>query len=64
MKFLNKAEKMEWLKETSKRIFELENDRMQAVMDGDFEKAFSLLKGKKFAEKLFREVSFTLRKRK
>ena len=59
--FKNKEEKMAWLKATGAKIKQMEIDRIRAIIDGEFEKATSLLKGRLLAQRLFGKVSKTLK---
>lgn len=62
MKFSNCEERLKWLKGASQQIWKMEEDRMRAILDEDYGKAFSLLKGIKFARAEFARVSNQLRK--
>ncbi|MGV8130938.1 MAG: hypothetical protein ACP5N7_02435 [Candidatus Pacearchaeota archaeon] len=62
MKFVNSDARLKWLKATAKKIWEMEEDRMRAVLDEDYSKAFSLLKAIKFARSEFAKVSNKIRK--
>ncbi len=57
MKFSNREDRLKWLKGTSQKLREMEEDRMRAIIDSDYTKAFSLLKGIKFARAEFAKVS-------
>lgn len=61
MKFTTTTEKMAWLKATGQKIKELEEQRMRAIVDGEFTKATDLLKGRLYAQRLFGQVSKTLK---
>ena len=53
---------MQWLKATATRIKEMELERMRCVMNSDFGRAYSLLKGIKFARNKFAKISNQLRR--
>lgn len=57
MKFSNCEDRLKWLKDTSQKLRQMEQDRMRAILDADYAKAFSLLKGIKFARSEFAKVS-------
>lgn len=62
IKFNSKEEKLEWLKATGAKITEMEIKRAEAIMSGNGNDAFRLLKGIQFAKSEFRAVSKTLKK--
>ena len=62
MEFKNREEKVEWLCLTAKALRCMEEDRKAAIMKQEFDKAFSLLKGIKFARQKFYEISRSLYK--
>ncbi len=64
MKFLTQTERMSWLKKTAKKIYEMEHDRKVSILSGEYGKAFSLLKGIKFARAEFAKESRKYEKRK
>ncbi len=57
MKFSTCEERLTWLKKTSQKLREMEENRMRAILNEDYKKAFSLLKGIKFARSEFAKVS-------
>lgn len=48
---------MRWLKATAQKIYEMEHDRKICILSGDYDKAYKLLLGIKFARKLFANES-------
>jgi hypothetical protein len=61
MRFANKEEKLKWLKATGEKIRQMESERSAAVMNKDFKRAFSLLRGMDYAKAEFRKISQTLK---
>ena len=57
MTFKNETERKQWLKDTATKIYQMEYDREICILSGNQSKAFSLLKGIKFARQKFAEVS-------
>jgi hypothetical protein len=57
MKFSSREERIAWLKKTAIAIKGMEKQRMTAVMEGEFSRAYSLLKGIKFARSEFQKQS-------
>ena len=55
---------MQWLRQTAISIQRMECERRECIMEGKFDKAFSLLKGIKFATNEFRKVSLWLKNKK
>jgi hypothetical protein len=62
MKFASREQKIEWLKQTAEKIQQMDFDRKVAILQMDFGKAYSLLRGLEFAKGEFRRVSQTLKK--
>jgi hypothetical protein len=62
MQFKNREEKVNWLCLTAKAIRCMEQERNAAIMNEQYDKAFSLLKGIKFARQKFNEISCSLYK--
>jgi hypothetical protein len=62
MRFKNIDDRLAWLKSTAAKIYEMEQQRRVAILQGDFFKATSLLKGIKFATNEFRKCNLRLRK--
>jgi len=57
MKFTSRAERLEWLKQAAQQIQHMEKQRKVCIITGEFGKAFSLLKGIKFARSEFAKES-------
>jgi hypothetical protein len=60
MRFANRVEKINWLKATAERIRQMEAERIAAIMEQNFYRAYNLLRAMDFAKAQFRKVSSTL----
>jgi len=57
MQFKSHNEQLDYLKRVADKIAQMEHDRKVCVLRGDFQKAYSLLKGIKFARSEFAKQS-------